>query len=116
MSDSGSVPASTEKSPMETAAELREMLTSYARQETVTPLKQLAKWVGFGVGGALLVTIGLFLLALSGLRALQSETTAFDGNLSWLPYVIVVAALGVFIGMAAWAITRGPPDDGGTAS
>jgi hypothetical protein len=37
--------------------------------------------------------VGVTFLALAGLRALQTETDAFDGNLSWVPYLIVTVAL-----------------------
>jgi hypothetical protein len=36
----------------------------------------------------------VLLLAVAGLRALQDETgTTFTGNLSWIPYMIMFAAL-----------------------
>jgi len=42
----------------------------------------------------------LLLLLLSLLRALQTETgTVFSGSLSWIPYLIVVAALGGVIAL-----------------
>jgi hypothetical protein len=46
----------------------------------------------------------VILLMLAGLRALQTETgDALDGNLSWLPYLIVLA---VAAALVAWAVTR----------
>jgi hypothetical protein len=73
--------------------ELVDLVVDYAKQETVDPLKGLGKNILFGVLGAVLIGIGVAFLALSGLRALQTETGAFDGNLSWAPYLIVMAAL-----------------------
>jgi uncharacterized membrane protein YidH (DUF202 family) len=75
--------------------ELVDLVVDYAKQETVDPLKRLGKTVVFGVLGALLIGVGVTFLALSGLRALQTETDAFDGNLSWAPYLIVTVALAV---------------------
>ncbi|MFN3217491.1 MAG: hypothetical protein ACE367_13435 [Acidimicrobiales bacterium] len=96
-----------EKSPIDTANELKAMLTQYARQETVGPLQLLGKWVAFGVAGALLVAVGLAYLAFGVLRVLQSETSAFEsGRTSYLPYLIAFALLMVFVGIAAWAMTR----------
>ncbi len=96
-----------EKSPIDTANELKAMLTTYARQETVGPLQLLGKWVAFGVAGALFIAIGLIYIAFGVLRLLQSETSAFDSDrTSYLPYLIVFAMLMVFIGIAAWAMTR----------
>jgi uncharacterized BrkB/YihY/UPF0761 family membrane protein len=74
--------------------ELRDLLVAYFQQETVVPLKQLGRYIVFGVVGALLLGIGVLLLAMSGLRALQDETgTTFTGNWSWAPYGIMFVTL-----------------------
>jgi hypothetical protein len=95
------------KSIPQVASELWELSTAYAKQETIDPLKGLGRFVGWGVGGAIVLGIGVVLLMLSGLRALQTETsTTFTGNLSWAPYLITVVAGLVLIGLALWRITR----------
>ena len=95
------------KSIPEVISELKELTISYAKQETVDPLKGQFRWVSYGVGGSFVLAIGLSLLGLAGLRALQTETdTWFTGNLSWIPYVIVMIVLGVFAATAALAINR----------
>ncbi len=95
------------KSIPQVASELWELSTAYAKQETIDPLKGLGRFVGWGVGGAIVLGIGVVLLMLGGLRALQTETsTTFTGNLSWLPYLITVVAGLVLIGLALWRITR----------
>lgn len=44
---------------------------------------------------------------LAGLRALQTETgSTFTGNLSWLPYLIVIVVAGAIAGYAATRISR----------
>ncbi len=59
------------------------------------------------MAGALALGLGVILLMLAGLRALQTETsTTFTGNWSWAPYLIVVAAGLVLIGLALWRITK----------
>jgi uncharacterized BrkB/YihY/UPF0761 family membrane protein len=74
--------------------ELRDLLVAYFQQETVVPLKQLRRYIVFGLVGALLLGIGVLLLAMSGLRALQDETgTTFSGNWSWAPYGIMFVTL-----------------------
>ena len=97
----------TPKSIPQVATELWELSTAYAKQETLDPLKGLGRFLSYGLSGALLLGIGVTLLLLSGLRALQTETgTAFTGNLSWIPYLIImVVGLGV-LGLAAWRITK----------
>ena len=75
-------------------SELWDLIVAYFKQETVVPLKQLGRWIAFGILGALLLGGGVVLLAMSGLRALQEETgSTFTGNLSWIPYMILFVAL-----------------------
>lgn len=98
------MPETDQKSMSEVATELWGLTKDYARQETVDPLKSVGRYIGFGAAGALLGSIGVILLLLSGLRALQTETgDVLDGNLSWLPYVIVLAVAALLV---AWAVSR----------
>jgi hypothetical protein len=85
--------------------ELKELVVTYARQETVDPFKTLGRYLGFGAGGALLIGAGWIFALLALLRGLQTidifndpaETTG--GRWSWVPFAltavagIVVAAL-----------------------
>lgn len=76
------------------ATELRDLVVTYTKQETLDPLRDLARWVAFGVAGSLLMGIGVVFLTLAGLRAIQESTgDTFDGNWTWVPYLIVTAAL-----------------------
>lgn len=86
--------------------ELRDLLVAYFKQETLLPLRQLGRYLAFGVAGSLLMGTGVMLLALGGLRLLQTETgTTFTGNWSWVPYVIVFA--GLVVGAAiAWTARK----------
>jgi hypothetical protein len=89
--------------------ELLDLVVTYARQQTIDPLKQLARWVAFGVAGALLIGLGCLLLGVGLLRAIQSETgTHLAGNWSWVPYVVVVVFLGVVIALMVRRISHGP--------
>lgn len=82
------------------ATELWSLVRGYALQETVGPLRGAGRYVGYGVAGALLVGAGLSLVALALLRFLQTETgDALDGHLSFVPYVIVLVACLVVIGV-----------------
>ena len=92
----------SEKSLPTLASELFDLVRAYAKQETVEPLKGLGRFVAFGVAGSFALGIGLVLLALGGLRALQTETgTTFHGNWSWVPYVIVLVVTGLVIALVA---------------
>jgi hypothetical protein len=84
--------------------ELLGLVIAYAKQETVLPLKNLGRYVGFGLAGSILLAAGGAFLTLTAVRLVQSETGPhLHGNLTWVPYLggILVAAVG-----AAWAATR----------
>ncbi|HEX6421089.1 MAG TPA: hypothetical protein VFZ77_21475 [Acidimicrobiales bacterium] len=92
------------KSMPEVATELWGLTKDYARQETIEPIKGVGRYLGYGFGGALLLGVGVILLMLAGLRALQTETgDLLDGTLSWVPYVIVLL---VALLLVLWAVTR----------
>ena len=74
--------------------ELRDLIVAYVRQETVTPIKSLGRYILFGIAGALLLGLGVVLLGVGVLRLLQTETgSTFRGDWSWAPYGIVFVAL-----------------------
>ena len=87
-------------------SELWELILSYARQETIEPVKGVGRYLAFGLAGSAALATGLVLLALAGLRALQTETTVFDDGWSWAPYLITVAGTGVVIALAVSAMGR----------
>lgn len=81
-----------------------DLVKAYAKQETLGPIKGAGRWLGAGVAGALCIGIGLVLLSLALLRLLQEETgDVFDGNWSFVPYVITLLVLLLF---AAIALSR----------
>ena len=80
--------------PQQTVRELQELVVAYAKQETLDPLKGMARFAGFGLAGAVLMGCGVSFLAMAALRAMQSNRGwAVNGNWSWVPYVAVVLAL-----------------------
>ena len=102
------MPRQPQKSVPDILQELLDLLKAYALQETVDPLKNLGRYLAWGGTGSLLFALGVFFLAMSALRALQTQTgTTFAGNWSWVPYVIVALGLCVVIGVAAWRIRNG---------
>ena len=88
------------------AIELRDLIVAYLKQETVVPLKQLGRYLAFGVAGSLLMGVGVILWSLGLLRLLQTQTgDTFAGDWSWVPYLIVFAAL--VIGAAiVWTLRK----------
>jgi hypothetical protein len=73
--------------------ELWDLIVLYFKQETVVPLQGLARYIGLGVLGSFLIGMGVIFCTVSALRALQVTSSAFDGDWTWVPYLIVVAAL-----------------------
>lgn len=104
--------AKSDKSLPGEAQELFQLVVGYAKQETLDPIKNLGRFVGYGLGGALLGSLGAVLLLLGGLRLLQTETgEAFDGNLTFVPYVVVLAISGAIAAGAMKARSRGQRRD-----
>lgn len=86
-------------------SELWDLVLAYAKQETVDPLKSLVRFLGWGVGGAACLAVGLVLLSLAGLRALQLELAPhLSGNWAWVPYLAVVLFAAIFIVILGRAI------------
>ena len=96
------------KSIPETLSELRDLLVAYAKQETIDPLRNLGRYLGFGLGGMVLITGGVLFMALSLLRLLQDETgSVFTGFWKWIPYLIVGGLLCGLIAISLRRIGRG---------
>jgi hypothetical protein len=88
--------AQTAKGPAAQVIDFKNLVISYAKQETVDPLKTLGQYLGYGISGAILIGTGLFFGLLALLRGLQ-DITFFNnpaepegGTWSWMPYFIVM--------------------------
>lgn len=96
-----------DKSLPNLATELWDLVRSYAKQQTIEPIKGLARYAAFGIAGSLLLGTGVVLLVLAVLRVLQEETgSALDGNLSFAPYLLTLLVCAGVIGAALAAIRR----------
>jgi hypothetical protein len=103
------VPIKQDRGISQVAMELKDLTVEYAKQETVEPLKLLGRYVGLGVAGSVLMGVGLVLLTIAGVRALQVETgTALTGNWSWVPYLAAVVFLAILMLIFAKLISRKP--------
>ena len=81
-----------------------ELVKTYAKQETLGPLKGAGRWLAMGAAGAVALGIGGVLILLGLLRLLQTEwDRSARGNLSWLAYLIVLV---VAAGLIALAVSR----------
>ena len=91
------------------AGDVIQLVLDYARQETLGPLKGLARFVAFGLAGAIGLSAGAMLLLLALLRALQTETgSTFRGDWSWAPYLVTAAAALIVLVLSVWRINKGP--------
>lgn len=104
--------AKKDKSLPGEAQELFQLVVGYAKQETLDPVKNLGRFIGYGMAGALLSSLGAVLLLLGGLRLLQTETgDTFDGNWTFVPYVVVLVVSGAIAAGAMKARSRGQRRD-----
>ena len=98
-------PKKGEEKPVGTLVnELAGLDIAYFKQETVVPIRALGRYILYGLVGAVLISIGGGLLALTVVRLLQAETGAsLTGSLTWVPYV---GGIVVGLGIAALAASR----------
>lgn len=96
-----------EKSVPTLVNEFKDLLIAYAKQETVDPLRDLARFLIFGLIGAVLISVGGVLLALGILRMIQYEAAPhLTGNLSWVPYFGAVLFCLIVVGLAVSRIAK----------
>ena len=87
-------PAAAKTSAARGTASVKETIqlaVGYLKQETVGPLKNLGRFLAFGIIGAMAIGFGLVMLCLAVLRCLQRLTDPGDmwsGNLTWIPYLL----------------------------
>ncbi|MGI9594937.1 MAG: hypothetical protein ACR2QK_02180 [Acidimicrobiales bacterium] len=93
--------------PLDGAQEMQEMLVSYAKQETLEPLKQLGRYLGLGIAGSLVMFLGVFFVGLATLRLLQSfDVFAGASWMSTLPYLASIAVLVLAIVLIYASLSR----------
>ena len=83
-------------------SDLWQLVVAYFKQETIEPIKGLGRFVGWGLAGSLAVGLGGVMIVLGLLRLLQT-VDAFDGNWSFIPYLVTltVAAGGTLLAVSA---------------
>ena len=103
-------PRTSKKSQSEQIADTVQMVKEYAIQETLGPVKNAGKWIGFGLLGATLIGLATAFLSLGLLRMVQTEWPgAFDGR--WtklLPYLFALLLCVVVAVLAFLRINKKP--------
>ncbi len=85
---------------------LLSMLRAYLKQETLDPIRGLGRYLGFGLGSTVCFAVAEVFLVLSVVRVLQTTTSAFQGNLSFIPYLVGLSVSLVFIYLTLLALKR----------
>ena len=75
-----------------------ESLFRYAKKETIKPIRGAGRWVVYGLGGTVLLSIGLVFGVMGLLRLIQSSRIGDSSSWSWTSYLITTfVCLGVFM-------------------
>ncbi len=95
------------ETPIDQAKDLQQMLVTYAKQETVEPLKTLGRYLQFGVPGAICIFLSAMFLAIGVLRFFQGVERFSGGSFGSLaPYGFSVVALLVLMGIVGYLMSR----------
>ncbi|MGH9297517.1 MAG: hypothetical protein ACRDZP_06015 [Acidimicrobiales bacterium] len=87
--------------------ELVGLVKTYVLQETLGPLKQIARTLAFGSAAAVMLGIGAVLFLVALLRVLEAQSI-FAGQWNWAPYLLTAAAALIFLGAAGALLLRSP--------
>ncbi len=84
-----------------------ELVKTYAKQETLGPLRGAGRWLAYGALGTILLGSGVSLVLLGTLRLIQTEWEwAAEGSWSWVSYLVVLAVCVTVIVLAISRINR----------
>lgn len=99
MSDTNdSAPPSRGKNDDASLGDVIEFVKTYAKQETLGPLKGAGRWLAFGAAAAFAMGLGLMIMLLGLLRLIQTEwDRSSSGSLSWLAYLITLLVTTVLL-------------------
>ena len=90
----------------ELGKELIDLTVTYAKQETIDPLRTIGRRVGLGILGSAIASVGLVFLVVGVLRLVQVEV-GFGGAMSWVPYLAALVVAGVVAALALKQIGGG---------
>ncbi len=87
--------------------EVIEFVKTYAKQETIGPLKGVGRWLAFGAAAAFAMGLGLMIMLLGLLRLIQTEADRLaTGSLSWAAYGITLIVTVVLLVLTLMRIKK----------
>ena len=93
--------------PTDQVSDLVESVKTYARQETLGPLKGAARWVAIGTLAATSLGLAMVFLAMGVLRLSQDlGGTALDGSWSFLHYLFTLIIISLLVGVSFSRISQ----------
>lgn len=110
--DSSVRKSASEQSTGDVVADLWQLVRDYAKQETVDPLRTIGRFVGLGLVGAVLLSLGIFFAVLAILRGIQQEGgSQVTGSWNFVPYLVAFVVCVLVGALAARAIKKPVRDD-----
>lgn len=87
--------------------EVIEFVKTYAKQETLDPLKGAGRWLAFGAAAAFAMGLGLMIVLLGVLRLVQTEADRLaTGSLSWLAYLVTLVVTVVLLAVTLLRVKK----------
>jgi hypothetical protein len=94
-------------SPTDQVTDLVDSVKTYARQETLGPLKGAARWVAVGTMAATSLGLAMVFLAMGVLRLSQDlGGTALDGSWSFLHYFFTLIIVSLLVWLSFSRISQ----------
>ena len=84
---------------------IKELFVRYITEETITPIKRVARFAIWGFVGSFFVGLGELLCLLGLLRYLQTLSWC-HGHLSWIPYALTTVAMLLIVALTARRVTK----------
>ena len=107
MPDSSDATKPPRKRENASLGETIEFVKTYAKQETLGPLKGAGSWLAYGAAAAFAMGLGLLLLLLGVLRLVQTEwDRSSTGSLSWVAYLITLVVTVVLLVLTLMRIKK----------
>lgn len=93
--------------PTDQVNDLVESVKTYARQETIGPLKGAARWVAVGTLAATSLGLAMVFLAMAVLRLSQDlGGTVLDGSWSFLHYLVTFTVVSLLVWLSFSRISQ----------